>query len=239
MISYQQDCREVAYFQFVLCARQCSCAGCSGGGPTRVWTGHAQAWGMEKLPEHALLRVFSYLPSVGDLVRSSMVCKKWRHLLDSTEHPWEQALSSEVPQDFISDKLVQNLTPKSKFIAYMCTWSEEHHSKNIEMMPNKLTLHRRPVAQSTDAIRGKRGFSHGQHYWVVIWHGPSFGSNAVVGIAIESCRLQGKGYYSLLGSDSNSWGWDLSKRQLQHHGRKLGSYPQTGGVEVRTGHLVL
>ena len=194
---------------------------------------------MEKLSEHVLLRVFSYLPSFGDLVRCSMVCKKWRHLLDSTEAPWEQALFGQVPHDFISDKLVQNLSPKSKFMAYLCTWSEEDHSKNIDIKSNKLTLHRRPIAQSTDAIRGKRGFTRGQHYWLVVWHGPSFGSNAVVGIATKSCQLQGEGYYSLLGSDSNSWGWDLSKRQRQHYGQKLGSYPQTGALEVRSSGAVV
>ena len=191
---------------------------------------------MDKLREDVLLRVFCYLPSPSDLVRCSMVCKKWKRLLDSEGLPWEQALSSEAPRDFISDKLVQNLQPRAKYLAYLHSWSDQDRSNNIEIKANRLTLHRRPVAQSTDAIRTKRGFSRGHHYWVVIWHGPSFGSNAAVGVATKQCPLQGGGYYTLLGSDSEGWGWDLSKKVLQHSGQKLGSYPRAEGVEVSAGH---
>ena len=190
---------------------------------------------MERLREDVLLRVFSYLPTFRDLVRCSMVCKKWRDLLESENHPWELALSNEAPRDFITDKLglVQHLKPKARFLAFLCAWNDEDRSNNIEIKANRLTLHRRPVAQSTDAIRGRRGFSHGQHYWLVVWHGPSFGSNAAVGVATRQCPLQGEGYYTLLGSDSEGWGWDLSKKVLQHNGQRLGSYPRSGVVEVR------
>lgn len=188
---------------------------------------------MDKLREDLLLTLFSYLPTYRDLVRCSMVCKKWRVLLDSDSSVWKRALDNEVPESFISDKLIQPLeSPKAKLMAYLCTWSDSDRSKNIEIRPNKLTLHRKPIAQSTDAIRGKRGFSHGQHYWTVIWHGPSFGSNAVVGVATKMSPLRGEGYYSLLGSDSESWGWDLSKKWLQHGGEKLENYPRVGRIEV-------
>ena len=188
---------------------------------------------MDKLPEEALFILFSYLPTFRDLVRCSMVCKKWRTVLDSESSLWEEALDREVPECFITDKLIQHLeSAKSKLKAYLCAWSDIDRSENIEINPNRLTLHRQPVAQSTDAIRGKRGFSHGQHYWTIIWHGPSFGSNAVVGVATKECPLHGEGYYSLLGSDCDSWGWDLSKKRLQHCGEKLADYPRVGSGEV-------
>ena len=188
---------------------------------------------MDKLKDEVLLLLFSHLPTYQDLVRCSMVCKKWQTLLDSGSEVWKHALDNEVPESFLSDKLVQQLeSPKSKLMAYLCAWSDSDRSNNIEIKSNMLTLHRKPVAQSTDAIRGKRGFSHGQHYWTIIWHGPSFGSNAVVGIATKKSPLHGEGYYSLLGSDSESWGWDLSKKWLQHGGEKLDNYPRVGANEV-------
>lgn len=153
--------------------------------------------------------------------------------MDSGNAVWKQALDNEAPESFVSDELIQTLeTPKAKLMAYLCAWSESDHSKNINIKSNKLTLHRRPIAQSTDAIRGKRGFSHGQHYWTVIWHGPSFGSNAVVGVATKMCPLHGEGYYSLLGSDSESWGWDMPKKCIKHSGETIGDYPREGGAEV-------
>lgn len=201
--------------------------------PTTPTEKTAYVWRMDKLSEEVLVTLFSYLPTFRDLLRCSMVCKKWRTVLDSGSAVWKHALDNEAPENFISDKLIQPLeTPKAKLMAYLCAWSDSDRSKNIEIKQNKLTLLRRPIAQSTDAIRGKRGFSHGQHYWIVIWHGPSFGSNAVVGVATKLCPLHGEGYYSLLGSDSESWGWDLSKKCLKHCGDKLADYPSVGGTEV-------
>ena len=187
---------------------------------------------MDKLPEEAILLLFSYLPTYQDLVRCSMVCKRWRTLLDSSNDVWKHVLENEVPKEFISDELIQPLSPKAQLAAYLCAWNDSDRSKNMEMKSNKLTLHRKPVAQSTDAIRGKKGFCHGQHYWTVIWHGPSFGSNAVVGVATKKAELEGPGYFSLLGSDKHSWGWDISKKWLQHGGEKLENYPRSSAVEV-------
>ena len=189
---------------------------------------------MDGLSEDALLTLFSYLPDFHDLVRCSMVCKRWRSILNRDSDLWKQALHNEAPEELIADKLIQPIkSPKAKLMAYLCSWSDTDHSKNIEIKSNKLTLHRRPVAQSTDGIRGKRGFTRGQHYWNIIWHGPSFGSNAVVGVATKLCPLTGDGYYSLLGSDLEGWGWDLSKRCLQHGGQKLEDYPRAAaGIEV-------
>jgi len=85
-------------------------------------------------------------------------------------------------------------------------------------------VHRRPVPNSSDLARGKRGYLRGLHYWSIIWHGPKFGSNAIVGLATDKVKLQGEGYFSLLGKTSESWGWDLSKNVLRHNNETLGSY---------------
>ena len=189
---------------------------------------------MNRLPNDVLVVVFSYLSDYADLFRCSAVCKKWKNLLDSNGYVWKQAVSNGVPRAFTNDPLVQELleSPKAQLVAYLNAWSENDHSNTIKIKCNKLTLHRNPIAQSTDAIRGKRGFSHGLHYWVVIWHGPNFGSNATVGIATKKAPLHGEGYYSLLGKDSHSWGWDISSNKLQHGGEITEKYPKPSGIKV-------
>lgn len=84
--------------------------------------------------------------------------------------------------------------------------------------------YRNPVAQSTDACRGKIGFRHGRHAWEVIWEGP-LGTVAVIGIATKEAPLLCHGYVALLGSDEHSWGWNLVDNHLLHNGDPQGNYP--------------
>lgn len=85
-------------------------------------------------------------------------------------------------------------------------------------------LFRNPVAQSTDACRGKVGFYQGRHAWEVIWEGP-LGTVAVIGVSTIHAELQGTGYVGLLGSDAFSWGWNLVDNILLHNGETQGKYP--------------
>lgn len=85
-------------------------------------------------------------------------------------------------------------------------------------------IHRNPIPQSTDASRGKIGFRKGRHAWEVMWEGP-LGTVAVVGISTREASLQCPGYVALLGSDEQSWGWNLVDNHLLHNGDALGSYP--------------
>ena len=94
----------------------------------------------------------------------------------------------------------------------------------IHILLNFFFLHRNPVAQSTDAARGKIGFRQGRHTWEVIWEGP-LGTVAVVGISTKEAALQCHGYVALLGSDDQSWGWNLVENHLLHNGDAQGSYP--------------
>lgn len=86
-------------------------------------------------------------------------------------------------------------------------------------------MHRNPIAQSTDGARTKIGFSEGRHAWEVWWEGP-LGTVAVIGIATKRAPMQCQGYVALLGSDDQSWGWNLVDNNLLHNGEVNGSFPQ-------------
>jgi hypothetical protein len=58
----------------------------------------------------------------------------------------------------------------------------------------------------------------------VIWEGP-LGTVAVIGIATKEAPLQCHGYVALLGSDDQSWGWNLVDNHLLHNGDSQGNYP--------------
>lgn len=59
---------------------------------------------------------------------------------------------------------------------------------------DKLTFHRHPVAQSTDCIRGKVGFTKGFHIWEVHWSARQRGTHAVVGVGTIDAPLHSVGY---------------------------------------------
>lgn len=123
-----------------------------------------------------------------------------------------------------SDLLASVPTYKAKLRAFYHAWNPNDCSRNIYIKPNQFTLHRNPVAQSTDGARGKIGFSHGRHAWEVIWEGP-LGTVAVVGISTREAALQCHGYVALLGSDDQSWGWNIVDNHLLHNGDSQGNYP--------------
>ena len=53
-----------------------------------------------------------------------------------------------------------------------------------------LTIHRRPISQSTDCARGKVGFDSGLHIWEIVWTSNQRGTHAVVGIGTEKAQLR-------------------------------------------------
>lgn len=57
------------------------------------------------------------------------------------------------------------------------------------------------------------------------WEGP-LGTVAVIGIATKRAAMQCQGYVALLGSDDQSWGWNLVDNNLLHNGEVNGSFPQ-------------
>lgn len=188
---------------------------------------------MNNLPDDVLLKIFGYLSTVKDYCRCSCVCRRWHEVLNTDSRAWEQLLTTCTPEKYHKDPLLRVLdSAKARLIAFHFAWSENDHSCNVYVKENKLTLHRNPVAQSSDAIRSKRGFTQGQHYWTVIWHGPKFGSSSVVGVATKRALLQDSGYYALLGCDKESWGWDISENVIRHNGKAVEKYPQSCSVKV-------
>ena len=145
---------------------------------------------------------------------------------DEDNFIWLQALNL-TPYIFRNSSLIADLSGcKAKLVAFENAWNEDDHSPNIYLLDNKLTLCRKSVSLSTDGARGKCGYIRGQHYWTVIWHGPKFGTSAVVGIATRHQELHKKGYCTLIGSTVDSWGWDISKRVLEYNGNAFAKFPE-------------
>ena len=97
------------------------------------------------------------------------------------------------------------------------SWNPDDRSLNIFVKDDdKLTFHRHPVAQSTDCIRGKFGYSRGFHVWELTWSTRQRGTHAVIGVATVDAPLHAVGYTSLVGSTADSWGWDLGRNKIYH-----------------------
>ncbi|XP_041955502.1 SPRY domain-containing SOCS box protein 4a [Alosa pseudoharengus] len=96
-------------------------------------------------------------------------------------------------------------------------WNPDDRSLNIFIKDDdRLTFHRHPVAQSTDCIRGRVGYTRGLHVWRIHWPLRQRGTHAVVGVATAGAPLHSVGYTALVGSDGESWGWDLGRNKLYH-----------------------
>lgn len=97
-------------------------------------------------------------------------------------------------------------------------WNPDDRSLNIfvkELDP--LTLHRHPVAQSTDCIRTKRAYDRGIHLWELNWNSRQRGTHAIIGMSEGRTQLHCVGYQSLIGSSEESWGWDLGRNRACHN----------------------
>ena len=180
-----------------------------------------------KLPHRVLEVLFSYLQDIEDLRNCSLVCKSWyRFLNDENNDVWRLHCIRKLAEEALkSDVLSSVPTYKAKLRAFYHAWNPNDCSRNIYVKNNGFTLHRNPVAQSTDGARGKMGFKQGRHCWEVWWEGP-LGTVAVIGIATKAAPLQCHGYVALLGSDDQSWGWNLVDNHLLHNGDSQGNFPQ-------------
>lgn len=122
-------------------------------------------------------------------------------------------------------------------VAEKHTWNHADRSLNIYVKPeDPFTLHRHPVAQSTDCIRGKQGYERGLHVWQITWNERQRGTHAVVGVGDGQCMLHCAGYCSLVGNSKQSWGWDIGRMKLFHDNKihnlnNAPSYPSTGKEE--------
>jgi len=105
-------------------------------------------------------------------------------------------------------------------------WNPADCSFNLNLkFGDPFTVKRRPVAQSTDCVRGKKSYSRGVHAWGFRWPKGERGTHAVVGVANSEQVLHCVGYRSLVGSGVHSWGWDLG-RASAYHGGEGRPYPR-------------
>lgn len=125
------------------------------------------------LPDLVLDIVFANLEP-RDLLNCMLVCQNWRRILDDPRaEPWKILCRRKVPRELLkSDFLAQLKSPKAKVRALYHAWNPEDCSKHIVVKQNGFTLHRNPVAQSTDMARTRIGYANGKHVWEVTWTGP-------------------------------------------------------------------
>jgi len=107
--------------------------------------------------------------------------------------------------------------PVSNHVALEHTWNSNDKSFNIVLKEDDPSVMRRhPIAQSTDCIRGKVGYSSGLHIWEVCWPVRQRGTHAVMGVGTGDASLHAAGYQSLVGNDDQSWGWDIGRLKVFH-----------------------
>lgn len=100
------------------------------------------------------------------------------------------------------------------------SWTPDDCSTDLTVKKDDpLTFHRNPIAQVTNGIRGKQGYSSGFHVWQIDWPVKQRGTNAMIGVATKEAKLHITGYNSLIGIDENSYGWNIVNN-LCHHNSK-------------------
>ncbi|CAH1781686.1 unnamed protein product, partial [Owenia fusiformis] len=183
-----------------------------------------------KFPVSVLENLFSYL-GIEDLRSCSLVCKSWyKFLNDENNDVWRLHCVRKLAEEALKSDLLANVpTYKAKLRAFYHAWNPNDCSRNMFVKGNGFTVHRNPVAQSSDATRGKIGFKAGRHCWEIWWEGP-LGTVAVIGIATKQAPTQCHGYTALIGSDDQSWGWNLVDNHLLHNGDSQGNYPQVNNA---------
>ncbi|XP_073687142.1 F-box/SPRY domain-containing protein 1 [Garra rufa] len=200
------------------------CSSSSGAGSAALLGGGSGIAG--RLPSRVLEHVFSYL-ELPDLMNCSLVCWHWYNCLaDENSEVWRSLCARSLSEEAMRSDILCNLSSyKAKLKSFQHALSSHDCSRNVYIKKNGFTLHRNPIAQSTDGARGKIGFSEGRHAWEIWWEGP-LGTVAVIGIATKRAPMQCQGYVALLGSDDQSWGWNLVDNNLLHNGEVNGNFPQ-------------
>lgn len=103
----------------------------------------------------------------------------------ATELPVASASSSEdcplfVAEIFADSAALRVYERRERELAH--GWCYSHMSPNVYLKDDDpLTIHRTPVAQSTDGARAKRGFSRGVHVFEFTWPTEQRGTHAAIG----------------------------------------------------------
>jgi SPRY domain-containing SOCS box protein 1/4 len=119
-----------------------------------------------------------------------------------------------------------DLKPCDHETAALHGWNPDDRSLNVFVKESDpFTLHRHPVAQSTDCIRTKVGYTKGIHLWEISWNSKQRGTHAIIGVASDKSPLHCVGYQCLIGSNNESYGWDLGRNRVCHNLKSSGLPP--------------
>lgn len=129
-------------------------------------------FGWEHLPVYFLENVMIYL-NLGDFLNCALSCKNWFTVFeDENSEVWRYLCSKKMNEEVMKSDICSNLpTYKSKLRACYYAWNPLDCSRNMYVKANNFTIHRNPVAQSTDGCRGKFGATYGRHCWEIWWEG--------------------------------------------------------------------
>ncbi|KAI3422477.1 hypothetical protein GPALN_012985 [Globodera pallida] len=192
-----------------------------------------------RLPRTVLVHIFEHL-NVAELCAVGRVCRSWKCVVDTNDlELWAYHARSQLPESALSDPYLFThvASHKDMLRAFKHAWNPLDCSRNAFVRTNGFTVHRQPIAQSTDGIRGKVGVTGGAHCWEFCWEGP-LGTTAVVGVATKHAALHCPGYLSLIGSDDQSclliniyilptfMGWNLVNNTIAHNGECRERYPR-------------
>jgi SPRY domain-containing SOCS box protein 1/4 len=76
----------------------------------------------------------------------------------------------------------------------------------------------RPVHMGLTAVRVRRPMTTGVHVWAVTWK--ARGAGTTIGVGTDEAAM-----HEHIGSNDDSWGWNLRTNYLRHGNRRVGSYP--------------
>lgn len=87
---------------------------------------------------------------------------------------WLPLAKNEIPECGLNDSELfsKSTSYKNRLRAFRFAFNPQDASRNTFIRTNGFTVHRQPIAQSTDAIRGKIGVSSGVHSFQITWKGP-------------------------------------------------------------------
>lgn len=183
--------------------------GVRGASPAQMRMGQKQSGGIQTL---------SSTPRDFHINRPNMTIL--RSTTADNKHSQKQAQQHNDYQKPLRLDVILEQPAVSQDVAEKHTWNPEDRSLNIYVKPDDpFTLHRHPVAQSTDCIRAKQGYERGLHVFEVTWNKQQRGTHAVVGVGEKLCMLHCAGYMSLVGNSKHSWGWDIGRMKVYHDNR--------------------
>lgn len=121
--------------------------------PSRIWDGvPSYARGGTGIKQ--ALNTFTFINS--NLLVNFLLVP--RILNDEDNDVWRLHCIRKLAEEVLNSDLLSSVpTYKAKLKAFYHAWNPDDCSRNIYVKPNGFTIHRNPVAQSTDGVRGKIG----------------------------------------------------------------------------------